>query len=252
MILLAAMAAETSGFGRFFRLGRERRAGELRYRVGGFEGTALLVGTCGIGKDKAAGATETLLTPGRLSELLAPPQAIVSFGVAGALGPGYQLHEFVLCQSIGDEAGGRVDSDPRLAAAARESLDATSYLWREATSLTVNRVIGSPIEKAALHRETGAGIVEMESFEIGRVAAQNRVPSLTLRAISDLDETPLPDFSKFMVENRVDRSKLAIHLVKHPRDGARLAHFLAVTRTAATRFVRVFEELIPRIGNLSP
>jgi nucleoside phosphorylase len=240
--LVAAMDAEVRSVRRHFDFKDRVRDGALTFQTGTTRGKhEFLLALSGVGQANAAAAAERLLNDFQL-------EALISFGVAGALTDGFMLGEIAIATAVTELHGARLDCDRELSQISSAVIDELGYPHRPATSLTVAHVISDPADKARLHRETGAETVEMESFAIGRLATAAGVPFAVLRAISDLDETRLPDFSKFMHDYEISGRRVALHLATHPRDIAPLLHFFSVTGNASGRFARIFEHLIPRIA----
>ena len=240
--LIAAMDAEVRSVRRHFNFKDKQRDGALTFQTGATrDNHEFVLALSGVGQANAAVAAERLLNDFQLS-------AVISFGVAGALVDGFTLGEIAIATSVIELHGGRVECDRELSQVSASVIDELGLPQRSATSLTVAHVISDPRDKTRLHRETGAETVEMESFAIGRLASAARIPFAVLRAISDLDETRLPDFSRFMHEYELSSRRLALHLARHPRDVAPLVHFFSVTSEASGRFARIFERLIPRMA----
>ncbi|MPZ22852.1 MAG: hypothetical protein GEU28_04795 [Dehalococcoidia bacterium] len=234
---IAAMDVEASALRDAIQVSDEGRDGEMSYWLGRTkDGLPLAVVLSGIGPVNAGRATESVLD-------LIDPFAVVSFGVAGGLAPGFHFGEIALCETVRNEDGEAFASDPSMLEAAEAVLSNGASRWRRATSLTVDHVITTPADKARLHRETGAHVVEMESLAVTRAAAARGIPFVVLRSVSDLDETPLPDFSEFMEDYKVNADRLRAHLLDHPEDRSPLEHFLEVTRAAAADFSRILPGL---------
>lgn len=238
IVLLAAMEVEVRAVRRALSVKESGQDGRMRYWRGTTtDGTPVVLASSGIGQKSAATATTLLIDD-------FAPRAILNFGVAGGLRGGLNLGEVVVCRSVMDTAGGRHEGSKTLAALARRELEALRLSWREGVSVSVDRVIETPAAKAVLQHESGADIVEMESFAAARVAAAHDIPFLCLRSISDLDEEELPDFSTFMQDNRIVPRRLATYLARHPRQAPSLWHFFRVTAAAS----RTFALVLPRIA----
>jgi adenosylhomocysteine nucleosidase len=236
------MDAEVRSVRRHFHFKDTQRDGALTFQTGVTRDKhEFVLALSGVGQANAALAAERLLSD-------FPLTAVISFGVAGALADSFTLGQIAIATSVIESPGGRVDCDPELSQISGSVIDELGFPRRFATSLTVSHVVSDPADKARLHRDTGAEIVEMESYAIGKAASAAGVPFAVLRAISDLDETRLPDFSKFMQEYVISGRRLAVHLATHPRDLPPLLHFFSVTSAASARFARIFERLIPRIA----
>jgi nucleoside phosphorylase len=77
----------------------------------------------------------------------------------------------------------------------------TDRLWREGmectrvVGITTPRIATTAKEKLDLAR-SGAGAVDMESYELVAAAAARGIPSLVIRVVSDSVERDLPDFNR--------------------------------------------------------
>ncbi len=95
--------------------------------------------------------------------------------------------------------------------------------------------VETPAEKAALHRETGAQAVDMESEAIAAACGAAGIPMLAVRAISDPADTALPvPFAVWfdIARQRPRPAALAAHLLAHPGKILPFAKFLrAISRT---------------------
>jgi adenosylhomocysteine nucleosidase len=81
---------------------------------------------------------------------------------------------------------------------------------------TVRRSVSTCAEKKRL--AASADAVEMESFEILRVAASRGVPSVALRAVSDAACEDLPfDMDQVLADGKVSIPRVLGQIVRHPR-----------------------------------
>jgi nucleoside phosphorylase len=108
------------------------------------------------------------------------------------------------------------------------------------------RVAISAAEKRSLWESTGADAVEMESSVIRNLCAEWKIPSATIRVISDTAQDDLPlDFNALMTsDDRIHYGKLAFEIVKSPRKIQQLIAFQRQTVTAARELGRVLNELL--------
>jgi nucleoside phosphorylase len=73
---------------------------------------------------------------------------------------------------------------------------AAGLLIRRSEGLTSHDVIGDPLHKEVLHRQFGAGVVDMETAVLARVAELEGIPAACVRAVTDpADDTLLMPFS---------------------------------------------------------
>jgi len=109
--------------------------------------------------------------------------ALMSFGLAGGLDPALAPGRLVVPRRV-ISAGGVWLTDPALTqdcgGATAEALFAGETIAATAT------------EKAALHAQTGAAAIDLESGEVAAAAARHGLPFVVVRAICDPAERNLP------------------------------------------------------------
>ena len=158
------------------------------------------------------------------------PSLVLTCGFAGALDPRLKIGDVVF------------DADPesRLAPTLQEA-GAVPAKFHCAT-----RVATTIAEKTELRKSTGADVVEMESQFIRNLCREKKIPSATLRVISDsaLDDLPL-DFNELMdADQTLSFSKLSLALVKSPGKIPQLMQLQKNTRFAAQKLADVLSELL--------
>jgi nucleoside phosphorylase len=199
MLLFFALVEEARPFIRAW----ERSTGERAARTGSsdvawaprFETGRLRVQVTGMGPRNARRFAEAALAG-------EPPAFVVTGGLAGGLDPALRTGDLVF------------DADPAFPRT-EALLRATARPGRFAG---VERIAATPAAKARLRRETGADAVDMESAVIRELCLVRRIPSATLRVISDGADEVLPlDFGTLLTEDeRLDVGKLAFALLRSP------------------------------------
>jgi adenosylhomocysteine nucleosidase len=172
--IVAALVAESRPLGPATRRGTEP--------TNLADGTLLIVS--GVGLAAAACGARRLLAAGA--------RALLSWGLAGGLDPALEAGALVLpLEVISPE--GRV---LRTSADWRERVD-HAIAARQAAScgrlLTCREPLTSTTAKALAFQRTGAVAVDMESSAVAEVAAAERVPFLTVRAIVDTARDAVPE-----------------------------------------------------------
>jgi adenosylhomocysteine nucleosidase len=158
------------------------------------------------------------------------PDLVLTCGFAGALDPRLKIGDVVF----------EADTESRLAPALQEA-GATPAKFH-----CSSRVATTIAEKTALRKSTSADVVEMESAFIRQLCREKKIPSATIRAISDsaLDDLPL-DFNELMTDDdTLSFSKLAVALMKSPRKIPQLMQLQKNTRLAAQKLAGVLEKLL--------
>lgn len=174
----------------------------------------------GIGSGNAAAKLYPVLERRSFSHVL-------TCGFAGALNPELKIGEVLF-----DE-----DCEEKLA----EVLRASGA--RAAKFHCARRIAITVAEKAELRRSTGADAVEMESATIREICRERKIPSATVRVISDTANEDLPlDFNALMTpDQEISFSKLALALMKSPGAVPRLRELQRNTQVAARRLAEVLK-----------
>lgn len=168
------------------------------------------------------GILERLQTGGR-----PPPAMVLTCGFAGGLVPtlprGTVVH----------------DSDPE---AGLETVLAHAGS-RSVRFLCLTRVAVTVAEKTELRRASGAEAVEMESGVIRQVCHEHRIPSATIRVISDAASDDLPvDFNQMMTSDmRLHFGRLAVSLLRSPTAITGLLRLRRQTVDAAHRLASALD-----------
>jgi hopanoid-associated phosphorylase len=112
---------------------------------------------------------------------------LMSFGVAGGLAPNLRPGTWIVGSEI-------LCGEFRIATHERWSKDILARIPGAVCGAIagVSAPIGQPSAKAALHMETGAVAVDMESHIVANIAAAHRLPMVAVRVIVDPAEHALP------------------------------------------------------------
>jgi adenosylhomocysteine nucleosidase len=157
------------------------------------------------------------------------PERVLTCGFAGGLNPSLAL--------------GTVVFDHDFDAGVAEGLTELGAV--PAKFYCSKRVAITAAEKRALWESTGADAVEMESSVIRNLCREWKIPSATIRVISDTAHDDLPlDFNALMTsDDRIHYGKLAMAILASPRKVSQLIAFQRQTMTAARELGRVLNEL---------
>jgi adenosylhomocysteine nucleosidase len=169
----------------------------------------------GIGLERAIDATYALLAATNL-------QILVSFGIAGAVNDELQVGDVVVASHtcmLDKQIASRFQRLAPLSGAARHA--ATQALQQRGARLVSGIAIttrGSQNVQLNL-KEIGYPILEMETAGMARVAAEQGISLMVLRAVSDTPQVPLP----FSIEAVIDEEynlrigKIIKTILQHPR-----------------------------------
>jgi adenosylhomocysteine nucleosidase len=157
------------------------------------------------------------------------PRVVLSCGFAGGLNPDLALGDIVFDEDY------EVGLTEML-----EELGCSSGRFHCA-----KRVAVTAEEKHRLWQSTAADAVEMESSVIRTICREFRIPSATIRVISDTAHEDLPlDFNVLMTsDDRINYAKLAWAILSSPRKIPKLMDFQRQTIIASRRLASILEQL---------
>jgi len=157
-------------------------------------------------------------------------KAVFSFGVAGGLNPtlvpgDLLLSTQVFSQSISDQGNSIEESwmadNSMLVAASMHSAKNPDLKFRKAVFLGTDfEARDNPkTGQADLHRMTGADIIDNESHIAAKFASEHNLPFLSIRAVSDSVNNPLPPAALLPldpIDGSPDGKAIAKSLLMHP------------------------------------
>jgi adenosylhomocysteine nucleosidase len=120
-------------------------------------------------------------------------EALISFGIAGALAPSLAPGDLLVPRAVIDDRGVRFAVDDTWRTQIVDALRGAGLPVERRDLLGTSEVAASPARKAEFHRVTGAVAVDLESHLVAAVAARAGKPFLVLRAVSDSAVQVLPD-----------------------------------------------------------
>lgn len=193
--IIGAMHIETDAIVAELQHKEEAVLSGIRFSKGLWNGTEVVVATCGVGKVFAALCAEAMI-------LHYHPDCIVNSGVAGALDPRLHILNVVIAEDVvqhdmdtsplGDPKGllsgiDRVElpADPALNAAFERAAAALGIPALRGRVASGDQFIASEEQRKFIRETFGAACCEMEGGSIGHVCFVNGVPFTVLRAISD-------------------------------------------------------------------
>jgi adenosylhomocysteine nucleosidase len=165
------------------------------------------------------------------------PRLVLSSGFAGGLNPRLATGTVVFA----------ADQQPHLAS---ELLAAGA---QPARFYSAERVVSTAEQKRALWQATASDAVEMESQIICAVCGEKNISSATVRVVLDTSDEDLPlDFNQLMTaDQRLDKWKLALTLMKSPAKIGALLRLQRRTRAAAARLAEVLDKVTTCPGSQS-
>ena len=164
------------------------------------------------------------------------PSLLVSAGFAGGL----QSH-----LTVGDLVLGENHSD-------RELLGklALGKRWHVGCVSTAEAIIERAEEKARLGKATGCLAGDLETAQLAKVCAEQALPMLSVRCISDPMEDDLPVPADVLLDPRTGRPdpfKLFRYMMRYPSRINGFNKLLKNSRVAQVELAQGLEELLPQL-----
>lgn len=171
---------------------------------------------------------------------------LISWGCAAALSPGLSSGDLVLADAVISAEGENIALDSSWYKQVKTALEKVSLECKPGFALRTGELLESKIlvaksmDKQALYQQTHAVALDMESVSIAKVAQQQAIPFLAIRAIADPVSMDLPDAVSYALNDKGDVQlfKLLTFLCLHPKELSGLIslgkQFSAAKRTLKT------------------
>jgi adenosylhomocysteine nucleosidase len=174
---------------------------------------------------------------------------LISFGVAGGLAPQLRPGTCVVGSTViaGDE---RLPTDGDWSQKLLQTMPGAVH----GPLLGVSQPIKTATAKRALHQDTGAVAVDMESHVVARVAADHGLPMAAIRVIVDAAGHTLPEAAvgAMRPDGTTDILALLRGLARRPHEIAPLLRIAVHAQTARASLRRGRHLLGPSLGVLRP
>ena len=163
----------------------------------------------GPGVEAIAGGGDKAWLEAMIEERAANAHGIISIGIAGGLAPGLRPGDWVLADGVND-----TPTDTRWTGRLAAQLPGAT----RGLLLGVDAIVASSVEKADLHRTTGALAVDMESHIAARVAQRHGRPFAAARVVCDPAHRTLPPAARAAMkpDGRVDLLAVMRSLLTQP------------------------------------
>jgi adenosylhomocysteine nucleosidase len=207
------------------------------------EGPGFIVCQTGMGR-RAEVAAEAILAQVNVS-------VVASVGIAGGLSPKLEIGEVVFCEQIDHESHRdppreeTVYSDYRLMEAGLAAAKGIGLKAATGSSITVDTVAATSMEKSAHHAWKNHDIVEMESYWIGKAAEDAGVPFVAIRTISDAAEHELVKVNASREDGTLDIARLAEWARENPEHAAAFGRQSEHIRAAMTSLTVICAAFLP-------
>lgn len=189
----------------------------------------------GMGAHNASHAAQALIA--------AEVDALVSWGVAGALDPGLVSGDTVLPVQVRDSEQNVYAADNAWHAALKSRLE-QQRVFADATILSVRDVQHDVRSKSDLHQATQAMAVDMESAAVARVALNANTPFVVVRTIFDTVTMPIPASSTNATDQygQVSIPKLITGLIRKPAEMLQFPQMMSSFVKAKKSLQRIVEQ----------
>jgi len=178
--ILLAMDIEAEGVVSRLHDANESRLGSFLVTSGTLAGAAVVVTTSGAGGGQAHAAALELIARQQ-------PSWVISAGFAGGLVPEIRRGDIVMADSVANEQQNVLSIDLQLG---ESDTSAGLHVGR---LVSVSDVVVRPDEKRGLGELHGALAVDLESYSVASVCAQEKVRFMAIRVVSDTVDEPLPE-----------------------------------------------------------
>lgn len=241
--IIVAMPEEFSAAANCLGRGTAGRLGKLKVRNFSYAEHRLLLVESGMGFDNAARAAEAVIRE-------AAPELLISAGFCGGIAAELQIGDVVIAKRmvIVSEAG--LEELPTETPAAALNFAARQPASGEQVcsgTFAGTAVITSKAKLSGLLSGYPCPVVEMESAAIALIAAENRIPLIAIRSVSD----PAHEELGFSLDEFCDSSlrirpgRVLLTILRKPRIIPQLVRLAGNSRIAAKSLTNALEKLLP-------
>lgn len=152
----------------------------------------------------------------RLESFAPPTGGVLSFGLGGGLALGLRSGDLVIASHVAG-AGASLEADREWHSRIVSAIEGKHTVHRGQLAAR-DFVLTQAADKAALHLESGALAVDMESHIAAEYARQHGLPFAVIRAVSDPVTRSLPDIATDALrpDGKVDLSKVLAGVLRRP------------------------------------
>ena len=247
--LIAAMNQESDALIRLIKGSKRISLGQFKgFRFQCGDRSCILIIT-GWGRKRAGDATRVLLAE-------ASPQVLISFGIAGAVHSDLQIGDLVISIKSCVLEDGLPGQPRRLAALSGPTWKAvTEALLQEKATVFLGTTITTHGSQVDLNQEVEFPhpVLEMETAGIAQVAADKKVPLVSIRSISDNPQAPIPIELQVAVDedDNLLTGKLFMMVMRDPKiifqSGRMINNSRIAADNAALAVITVLKENSPII-----
>ena len=223
LIFIAALRKELSRLEPLLDVDRVTEARGCVLIQGSAGGLPVVLVHSGVGKARAQEACRAVIEG-------CNPEAVISIGFAGGVDPDVKGGDLIVGEKVYHLdpralAGNGGAAKPRCLSPDTSLLEAATLVLRDepipahsGDLITVPEVAG-PIAKQWIWSRIPAKAVEMESYWIAEAMGEKGIPFLAVRAATDEQNDPLPQYHRFEDEmGNIHPVRAALYYLTHPRD----------------------------------
>ncbi len=195
-------------------------------------GHAIAICHTGVGAKNCNQRMEALLHKAR-------PRLVISSGFAGAVSSDLKVSDLILAKNF---------SDPILLGRAEGIL--SDQKPRAVKLFTAAAIVDSISSRDEIARASGAAAVDMETGSISEICKVHGVPLLSLRAISDTPNNPLPappDVLFDLEQQRTNYGRLFAYLLRDPGSISGLLQFSRRIKQVRKTLTHALTDLITKL-----
>ena len=242
IFILGALREEINHIRKQMIVKEQLKRGHADIWVGTWDNASIILVRTGMGKDCALNALKEALS-------LTVPSLILSIGYAGGLDLRLKVGDLVIADKILEinqviSLSKTYSLDPKQLGLFERLDPNKNILFYIGTLITVNQIIADSSAKQELGVSHKALAVDMETSSLISYAIENKIPFISVRAISDTMEQSLINISSFVDDDgKVCKIKAGWYAVTHP---SVIKNFVALrsqsqkATTNLTEFVRAF------------
>ncbi len=168
--ILSALSDEIGKLKTDLRMSGGEHTKYLQFNTGELYEKEVLLGHTGVGIGRARAGTSYVIQKHK-------PEIIIYAGLGGALSPELRAGDIIIGRNIISLRKGE-------SRALFADIPDTGTAYRKADLLTENRFIHDPVLKRKLFADSGASVVDMETWGVTEASAQSRTPVIAVRSVS--------------------------------------------------------------------
>jgi adenosylhomocysteine nucleosidase len=246
LCIFAALEAEVREFKKGMAIIRTFTYQDCRIFEGILAGKDVLLVVTGIGEKRAKTSAQYILEN-------FPVSVLVSSGFAGALNDkvcvgDIAIYKTLRCEQCREVSAGKpLQTNLTLLADCTKSDQDCHIQFLSCRGVSVSRVCATPQGKSKLGCDSGADVVDMESFWIGQIAAERNVPFIAVRSISDSVDDDLSFLAHVTDGGQVKPLKALGYFMHHPSHLRTVAVLLTNGRKAGKNLAVFLDKMVRNI-----